>query len=71
MLGVNFATETEKLELDGSARYNYKDADIVKYQLFRALPAERQFILQFERSQPEQEFEMSMPISVWSGSRIR
>lgn len=27
-LGVNFATESEKLELGGSARYNYNDADI-------------------------------------------
>lgn len=26
-LGANFATETEKLELGGSARYNYKDRD--------------------------------------------
>lgn len=29
MLGANFATETEKLELGGSVRYNYSDADIV------------------------------------------
>lgn len=27
MLGANFATETEKLELGGSVRYNYSDAD--------------------------------------------
>ena len=27
-LGLNFATETAKLELGGSARYNYNDADI-------------------------------------------
>ncbi|WP_285815152.1 TonB-dependent receptor [Phocaeicola sartorii] len=27
MLGANFATETEKLELGGSMRYNYRDAD--------------------------------------------
>lgn len=29
MLGANFATETDKLELGGSVRYNYSDADIV------------------------------------------
>lgn len=29
MLGANFATETEKLELGGSVRYNYRDADMV------------------------------------------
>lgn len=29
MLGLNFATQTDKLELGGSARYNYMDADIV------------------------------------------
>lgn len=29
MLGANFATETEKLELGGSVRYNYSDADEV------------------------------------------
>lgn len=29
MLGANFATETEKLELGGSMRYNYRDADVV------------------------------------------
>ncbi|MDE6347968.1 MAG: carboxypeptidase-like regulatory domain-containing protein, partial [Bacteroides sp.] len=28
MLGVNFATQTDKLELGGSARYNYSDGDI-------------------------------------------
>lgn len=28
-LGVNFATQTSKLELGGSARYNYKDRDII------------------------------------------
>ncbi len=28
MLGVNFATQTNKLELGGSARYNYQDGDI-------------------------------------------
>ncbi|WP_289226369.1 TonB-dependent receptor [uncultured Bacteroides sp.] len=28
MLGVNFATQTDKLELGGSARYNYQDGDI-------------------------------------------
>lgn len=28
MIGANFATETEKLELGGSVRYNYQDADI-------------------------------------------
>ncbi len=27
MIGANFATETEKLELGGSVRYNYSDAD--------------------------------------------
>ncbi len=30
MIGANFAIETKKLELDGSARYNYSDADIQK-----------------------------------------
>jgi len=29
MLGANFATETSKLELGGSMRYNYRDADII------------------------------------------
>lgn len=29
MLGANFATETEKLDLGGSVRYNYRDADVV------------------------------------------
>lgn len=29
-LGVNFATETDKIELGGSARYNYKDNDLVR-----------------------------------------
>lgn len=29
MVGANFATETDKLELGGSVRYNYKDADVV------------------------------------------
>lgn len=29
MIGANFATETDKLELGGSARYNYSDGDIV------------------------------------------
>ena len=29
MLGLNFATQTSKLELGGSARYNYRDGDIV------------------------------------------
>ncbi|MBQ8225610.1 MAG: TonB-dependent receptor [Bacteroides sp.] len=29
-LGVNFATESEKLELGGSARYNYSDNDILR-----------------------------------------
>lgn len=28
-LGINFATETSKLELGGSARYNYENADII------------------------------------------
>ena len=28
-LGANFATETSKLELDGSVRYDYKGADII------------------------------------------
>lgn len=28
-LGANFATETEKLELGGSVRYNYRDADVL------------------------------------------
>lgn len=28
MIGINFATETEKLELGGSVRYNYSDGDI-------------------------------------------
>lgn len=28
MIGANFATETEKLELGGSMRYNYRDADM-------------------------------------------
>ncbi|MCD8182893.1 MAG: outer membrane beta-barrel protein [Bacteroides sp.] len=28
-LGVNFATQTSKIELGGSARYNYSDADII------------------------------------------
>lgn len=28
-LGVNFATESSKIELGGSARYNYRDADII------------------------------------------
>ena len=29
MLGANFATETEKMEVGGSMRYNYRDADVV------------------------------------------
>lgn len=29
MLGANFATETSKLELGGSMRYNYRDADVI------------------------------------------
>ncbi|MGL5272678.1 MAG: TonB-dependent receptor [Phocaeicola sp.] len=29
MVGGNFATETEKMELGGSVRYNYRDADVV------------------------------------------
>lgn len=29
MLGANFATETEKIELGGSVRYNYRDADVL------------------------------------------
>lgn len=29
-LGVNFATESEKLELGGSARYNYRDNDVFR-----------------------------------------
>ncbi len=29
MLGANFATQTEKLELGGSARYNYSDRDAI------------------------------------------
>ena len=29
MLGVNFATQTNKLELGGSARYNYRNANIM------------------------------------------
>jgi hypothetical protein len=29
MIGANFATETDKLEMGGSARYNYSDGDIV------------------------------------------
>ena len=28
MLGANFATQTNKLELGGSVRYNFQDADI-------------------------------------------
>ncbi len=28
MLGANFATENDKIELGGSARYNYSDADV-------------------------------------------
>lgn len=28
-LGANFATETEKIELGGSVRYNYRDADVL------------------------------------------
>ena len=28
-LGVNFATETDKLELGGSARYNYRSSDVM------------------------------------------
>ena len=28
-LGANFATETSKLEVGGSARYNYRGADII------------------------------------------
>lgn len=28
-LGVNFATQNSKIELGGSARYNYRDADII------------------------------------------
>lgn len=28
-LGANFATETEKIELGGSVRYNYRDADML------------------------------------------
>ena len=28
-LGVSFATETDKLELGGSARYNYRDNDVI------------------------------------------
>ena len=28
MLGVNFATQTDKLELGGSARYNHEDGDV-------------------------------------------
>ncbi|MDO4180362.1 MAG: TonB-dependent receptor [Bacteroidales bacterium] len=28
MIGANFATETEKLDIGGSVRYNYQDADI-------------------------------------------
>ena len=29
MLGANFATETDKLELGGSVRYNYSDGDVI------------------------------------------
>lgn len=29
MIGANFATETDKLEMGGSARYNYSDADVI------------------------------------------
>lgn len=29
MVGLNFATESEKLELGGSARYNYRDNDVI------------------------------------------
>lgn len=28
MIGINFATQTDKIELGGSARYNYSDGDI-------------------------------------------
>lgn len=33
MLGANFATQTNKLELGGSVRYNFQDADISSINL--------------------------------------
>lgn len=50
MLGANFATETEKLELGGSMRYNYRDADVVTVGSSQRF-AVGGFLFQFKQSQ--------------------
>lgn len=69
-LGLNFATETAKLELGGSARYNYNDADIANvnsserfYRMVIHIP--------IQTLSTGTRIRHLMLISVWSGSRIQ
>lgn len=70
MLGVNFATQTDKLELGGSARYNYQDGDIASIGSTEDfLPDGNSYSTRTAGNVTKPR--ISMPISVWSGSRTR
>ena len=70
MLGVNFATQTNKLELGGSARYNYRDGDIASIGSTEDfLPNGNSYPTRTAGNVTKPR--ISMPISAWSGSRTR
>ena len=47
--GRTSLTKTDKLELGGSARYNYQDGDIASIGSTEDVSAERQLLLQLEQ----------------------
>lgn len=70
MLGANFATETEKLELGGSMRYNYRDADVVTVGSSQRF-CSRGILIPIQTKPIVIRKQVSRQISVWNGVPIQ
>ena len=71
MLGANFATENRKLELGGSMRYNYRDADVVNSRIFTAFFCSRGILIPIQTKPIVIRKQVSRQISVWNGVPIQ
>lgn len=69
VIGLDFATQTSKIELGGSARYNYRDADIMSVGSTEDF-CRTVILIPTQTASSVTGITVSMRISVWNGSRI-
>ena len=68
MLGANFATQTEKLELGGSARYNFSDRDATSTNS-RNVSCKMEILIQIRTVKAAIRIRTLMQTFGWSGNR--